>query len=377
MHRIFNYLAWPVVLGLLVATLTFNFFPEWLDSRFYAPQITSNEKKDEKITKLFSYSLAVKKASPSVVNIYTQKKLPSGNRLYSDPLFKKFYSQKNSSRQARMKSSLGSGVVMTADGYILTNHHVVDGADAIVLQLQDGREAAAKVIGTDPEIDLAVLKINLENLVPIELANQKASVGDVVLAIGNPFGVGQSVSQGIISATQRKGLGLNTFENFIQTDAAINPGNSGGPLVDSTGHLVGINSAILDRTSYAMGISFAIPSKTALKVLTDIITHGRPIRGWLGVEASQLKPFAAKKLGLNPPLGLVITNIYPGSPAYSSGLLPGDVIFKINSNGIVDNDKAMNVIASLSPGDSIKLYVLRNGHEKVIDAVAGTRPKLN
>ena len=254
---------------------------------------------------------------------------------------------------------------------------VVDGADAIVLQLQDGREAAAKVIGTDPEIDLAVLKINLENLVPIELANQKASVGDVVLAIGNPFGVGQSVSQGIISATQRKGLGLNTFENFIQTDAAINPGNSGGPLVDSTGHLVGINSAILDRTSYAMGISFAIPSKTALKVLTDIITHGRPIRGWLGVEASQLKPFAAKKLGLNPPLGLVITNIYPGSPAYSSGLLPGDVIFKINNNGIVDNDKAMNVIASLSPGDSIKLYVLRNGDEKVIDAVAGTRPKLN
>ena len=381
MHPILNYLAWPVVLGLLVATLTFNFFPEWLDSRFYTSQVTSNEKKnqkkDEKASKPFSYSLAVKKASPSVVNIYTQKKLPSGNRLYSDPLFKKFYSQKNSSRQARMKSSLGSGVVMTANGYILTNHHVVDGADAIVLQLQDGREAAAKVIGTDPEIDLAVLKINLENLVPIELANQKVSVGDVVLAIGNPFGVGQSVSQGIISATQRKGLGLNTFENFIQTDAAINPGNSGGPLVDSTGHLVGINSAILDRTSYAMGISFAIPSKTALKVLTDIITHGRPIRGWLGVEASQLKPFAAKKLGLNPPLGLVITNIYPGSPAYSSGLLPGDVIFKINNNGIVDNDKAMNVIASLSPGDSIKLYVLRNGDEKVIDAVAGTRPKLN
>ncbi len=377
MHRILNYLAWPVVLGLLVAILTFNFFPEWLDSRFYVSQVTSNEKKDEKVSKPFSYSSAVKKASPSVVNIYTQKKLPSGNRLYSDPLFKKFYSKKNSSRQAPMRSSLGSGVVMTADGYILTNHHVVDGADAIVLQLQDGREAAAKVIGTDPEIDLAVLKINLENLVPIELANQKVSVGDVVLAIGNPFGVGQSVSQGIISATQRKGLGLNTFEDFIQTDAAINPGNSGGPLVDSTGHLVGINSAILDRTGYAMGISFAIPSKTALKVLTDIITHGRAIRGWLGVEASQLKPFAAKKLGLNPPLGLVITNIYPDSPAYSSGLLPGDVIFKINNNGVVDNDKAMNIIASLSPGDSIKLYVLRNGEKKVIDAVAGTRPKLN
>lgn len=377
MHRILNYLAWPVALGLLVAMLTFNFFPDWLDNRFYTPQKNINEKKDGELSKPFSYSLAVKKASPSVVNIYTQKKLPSGNRLSSDPLFKKFYSQKNTSRQDRMKSSLGSGVVMTANGYVLTNHHVVNGADAIVLQLQDGREAAATVIGTDPEIDLAVLKINLENLVPIELANQKVSVGDVVLAIGNPFGVGQSVSQGIISATQRKGLGLNTFENFIQTDAAINPGNSGGPLVDSIGHLVGINSAILDRTSYAMGISFAIPSKTALKILTDIIAHGRTIRGWLGVEASQLKPFAAKKLGLDPPLGLVITNIYPDSPAYLSGLLPGDVIIRINNNGVIDNDKAMNIIADLSPGDSIKLYVLRNGDRKVIDAVAGTRPKLN
>ncbi|MAD58332.1 MAG: hypothetical protein CMK44_07140 [Porticoccus sp.] len=382
MHRVLNYIAWPAFFGLLIAMIAFNFFPEMIDNSFQSPKKILDKRiiKDEKVelqSRQFSYSLAVKKASPSVVNIYTQKKLPSGNRLSTDPLFKKFYNQKNSPRQNRMKSSLGSGVVMTENGYVLTNHHVIDGADAIVLQLQDGREAAAKLIGTDPEIDLAVLKINLQNLVPIELATKKAVAGDVVLAIGNPFGVGQSVSQGIISATQRKGLGLNTFENFIQTDAAINPGNSGGPLVDAKGDLVGINSAILDRSSYAMGISFAIPSKTALKVLTDIISHGRAIRGWLGVEANQLKPFAAKKLGLEPPLGLVVTNIYNDSPAFFSGLLPGDVIVSINNSGMIDNDKAMNIIADLSPGDLVKLDVLRNGKRKIIEAEAGTRPEIN
>lgn len=376
-HRILSYLSWPIIFGLLFAIFTFMFFPEWLDKRFQVPQIISNENTNKEPTEPTSYSLAVEKASPSVVNIYTQKKLPSGNRLSSDPLFKKFYNRSNPPKQQRMRSSLGSGVMMTNDGYVLTNHHVVDGADAIVLQLQDGREAAATLIGTDPEIDLAVLKINLENIIPIQLATQKAKVGDVVLAIGNPFGVGQSVSQGIISATQRKGLGLNTFEDFIQTDAAINPGNSGGPLVDSAGNLVGINSAILDRTSYAMGISFAIPANTAVKVLKDIIIHGRAIRGWLGVDANQLRPHAAKKLGLSPPLGLVITNIYQDSPAFFAGLLPGDVIVRINNNGVIDNDKAMNIIADLSPGDSVKLDVLRNGKRKIIDAVAGTRPEIN
>ena len=376
-HRILSYLSWPIIFGLLFAIFTFMFFPEWLDERFQVPHIISNEHASKESTEPTSYSLAVEKASPSVVNIYTQKKLSSGNRLSSDPFFKKFYDRSNPPKQQRMRSSLGSGVMMTDDGYVLTNHHVVDGADAIVLQLQDGREAAATLIGTDPEIDLAVLKINLENISPIQLSTQKAKVGDVVLAIGNPFGVGQSVSQGIISATQRKGLGLNTFENFIQTDAAINPGNSGGPLVDSAGNLVGINSAILDRTSYAMGISFAIPASTAVKVLKDIIIHGKAIRGWLGVNASQLRPHAAKKLGLDPPLGLVITNIYEDSPAFFAGLLPGDVIVRINNNGVIDNDKAMNVIADLSPGDSVKLDVLRNGKRKIIDAVAGTRPEIN
>ena len=189
--------------------------------------------------------------------------------------------------------------------------------------------------------------------------------------------MGQSVSQGIVSATGRNGLGLNTFENFIQTDAAINPGNSGGALVDAYGNLLGINSAILDRTGYSVGIGFAIPGNTAIKVLEDIVKHGRVIRGWLGVEASQLKRQAAIQLGLNPPSGLVITNIYQGSPAHLAGLLPGDVITRINDYWVVDNDRSMNPIANLSPGDSVKLEVLRSGEKTTIMAVAGTRPNVN
>ena len=267
---------------------------------------------------------------------------------------------------------------MTADGYVLTNHHVVDGADQIVLQLQDGREATVIVVGKDPEIDLAVLKINLDNLIPIKLADtDDVQVGDIVLAIGNPFGVGQSVSQGIISATHRKGLGLNIFESFIQTDAAINPGNSGGALIDTKGNLIGIISAILDRTGYATGISFAIPANTALEILEDIIKHGRVIRGWLGVTALQLRPEAAKQLALEPPSGLVITDVYQNSPAFFSGLLPGDIIVRINQIWATDNDRGMNIIANLSPGDSVKLDVLRDGKRKIINAVAGTRPKVN
>ena len=320
----------------------------------------------------------MQKASPSVVSIYTQKKLSSDSHLSTDPFFQQLYNKSRLPQQQRMKSSLGSGVLMTTDGYVLTNHHVVDGADQILLQLQDGREATVTVIGKDLEVDLAVLKINLDNLTPMKLADtDKIQVGDIVLAIGNPFGVGQSVSQGIISATHRKGLGLNIFENFIQTDAAINPGNSGGALIDTQGNLVGINSAILDRTGYATGISFAIPANTAFEILEDIIKHGRVIRGWLGVEASQLMPRAAKQLALDPPSGLVITDVYPDTPAFFSGLLPGDVIVRINDSWATDNDRSMNMIANLSPGDLVKLDVLRNGKRKIINAIAGTRPTTN
>ena len=372
-YRLINYLFWPTITGLLLAILIFTFFPQWIDDQQQPISIPTPRQ-----TESDSYGVAVKKASPSVVNIYTQKKLPPNSHLSADPLFQRFYNGSNPPKQQRMKSSLGSGVLMTADGYVLTNHHVVDGADQIVLQLQDGREATVIVVGKDPEIDLAVLKINLDNLTPIKLADtDDVQVGDIVLAIGNPFGVGQSVSQGIISATHRKGLGLNIFESFIQTDAAINPGNSGGALIDTKGNLIGIISAILDRTGYATGISFDIPANTALEILEDIIKHGRVIRGWLGVTALQLRPEAAKQLALEPPSGLVITDVYQNSPAFFSGLLPGDIIVRINQIWATDNDRGMNIIANLSPGDSVKLDVLRDGKRKIINAVAGTRPKAN
>ena len=372
-YRLISYLFWPTITGLLLAILIFTFFPQWIDDQQQPISIPTPRQ-----TESDSYGVAVKKASPSVVNIYTQKKLPLNSHLSADPLFQRFYNGSNPPKQQRMKSSLGSGVLMTADGYVLTNHHVVDGADQIVLQLQDGREATVIVVGKDPEIDLAVLKINLDNLIPIKLADtDDVQVGDIVLAIGNPFGVGQSVSQGIISATHRKGLGLNIFESFIQTDAAINPGNSGGALIDTKGNLIGIISAILDRTGYATGISFAIPANTALEILEDIIKHGRVIRGWLGVTALQLRPEAAKQLALEPPSGLVITDVYQNSPAFFSGLLPGDIIVRINQIWATDNDRGMNIIANLSPGDSVKLDVLRDGKRKIINAVAGTRPKAN
>lgn len=378
-YRIVRYMSWPVITGLLAAAVILLLFPQGLNNHSEVETADLSPEADTEWSGPASYASAVRRASPSVVNIYTQKKLARARHpLLDDPFFQRFFNSRNLPQQQRMQSSLGSGVIISADGYILTNNHVVNEADEIVVQLQDGREAMVEVVGRDPETDLAVLKVNLDQLTPISLGDpNQVKVGDVVLAIGNPFGVGQSVSQGIVSATGRNGLGLNTFENFIQTDAAINPGNSGGALVDAYGNLLGINSAILDRTGYSVGIGFAIPGNTAIKVLEDIVKHGRVIRGWLGVEASQLKRQAAIQLELDPPSGLVITNIYQGSPAHLAGLLPGDVITRINDYWVVDNDRSMNLIANLSPGDSVKLEVLRSGEKTTIMAVAGTRPNVN
>jgi len=378
-YKTLRYIGWPVITGLLAAAVIWLLFPQGLNNHSNMETVDLSPKSNNEWSGPASYASAVRRASPSVVNIYTQKKLEKPRHpLLDDPFFQRFFNSRDLPQQQRMQSSLGSGVIITADGYILTNNHVVDGADEIVVQLQDGREAMVKVVGRDPETDLAVLKVDLDQLTPISLGDpNQAKVGDVVLAIGNPFGVGQSVSQGIVSATGRNGLGLNTFENFIQTDAAINPGNSGGALVDAYGNLLGINSAILDRTGYSVGIGFAIPGNTAIKVLEDIVEHGRVIRGWLGVEASQLKRQAAIQLNLDPPSGLVITNIYQGSPAHLAGLLPGDVITRINNYWVIDNDHSMNLIAGLSPGDSVKLEILRNGEKSTMMAVAGIRPNAN
>ena len=376
LYRVLRYISWPAITGLLMAALALLLFPQVLnhngdmETGGLSPDVGDNWEGP------VSYAAAVRRASPSVVNIYTQKTLARPRHpLLDDPFFRRFFNSRNLPQQQRMESSLGSGVILSDEGYILTNNHVVSEADEIVVQLQDGREAMVQIVGSDPDTDLAVLKVDLDGLTPARLGKPgQARVGDVVLAIGNPFGVGQSVTQGIVSATGRNGLGLNTFENFIQTDAAINPGNSGGALVDTQGNLLGVNSAILDRTGYSVGIGFAIPADTAMKVLQDIVEHGYVIRGWLGVEARPLTRQAAQQLNLDPPAGLVITNIYINSPAHLAGLQPGDIIVRINDYWVVDNERSMNLIADLSPGDSVKLEVIRNGEKSTIMAVAGTRP---
>ncbi len=379
--KFLNDFAWPVVTGLLAAAVVILLLPYFEENGTIVEPRTTESTIFGTITDpgpVPSYASAVNHAAPSVVNIYTRKRLPEQRHpLLDDPFFRRFFNNRNVPQQERMESSLGSGVIVSHDGFILTNHHVINGADEIIALLYDGREARAHLIGTDPETDLAVLKIDLDNLTPSTVKDsQQTQVGDIVLAIGNPFGVGQSVSQGIISATGRKDLGLNIFEDFLQTDAAINPGNSGGALVDLHGNLVGINSAILNETS-SVGIGFAIPTNTATKVLKDIIANGRVIRGWLGVEAQQLSPESAARLGLEPPSALIITDVHLASPASSSGLKAGDVVTHINNERIGSASNGMTLIAQLNPGDPIQLEIIRHDRRLLVSAIAGTRPQVN
>jgi len=272
-------------------------------------------------------------------------------------------------------NALGSGVIVDArKGYILTNNHVVEDMDNIKVKLFDKREYKAKIMGTDPKSDLAILKIEADNLQPISVGEPaQAQIGDVVLAIGNPYGVGQTVTQGIVSATGRNGLGLNTFENFIQTDADINPGNSGGALVDSYGNLLGINTAILNQAGSA-GIGFAIPADTAEKVLNDIISYGYVVRGWLGMDAFPLSQPIAKRLNLPIYQGLLVRAIYNGSPAFLVGIQPGDIVIKINGEPVTDRQTSISQIADVAPGAPIELEIWRQGATFAVTAVAGIRP---
>lgn len=369
-----RYLAWPIALGLAVAALVlWRLPPPPAEARLASlsgPQQTLSAFPEEPA----SYAAAVRRAAPSVVNIYTRKLLQERRHpLLDDPFYRRFFDQSARPQQQRMESSLGSGVVVSGDGYILTNHHVISGADEILVLLPDGREAQARAVGSDPETDLAVLRVELDGLNAIPVGNSsQARVGDVVLAIGNPFGLGQSVSQGIISAIGR-GLGLNTYENFLQTDAAINRGNSGGALTDAYGNLIGINTAMLESGA-SQGISFAIPVKTAIKVLEDIIRHGRVVRGWLGVQAQQLAPEAARALGLSPPSALVVVEVQPDSPAAAGGVQTGDVITHINGEPVLDGAYSTNLIAELQPGEPVRLRVLRGTDPLSITTTVGTRP---
>ena len=277
-----------------------------------------------------------------------------------------------------MESSLGSAVLMSKEGYLLTNNHVTAGADQIIVALKDGRETLARVIGSDPETDLAVLKIDLPDLPAITLGrSDNIQIGDVVLAIGNPFGVGQTVTMGIVSATGRNQLGLNTYEDFIQTDAAINPGNSGGALVDAQGNLLGINTAIFSRSGGSQGIGFAIPVKLALEVMRSIVKHGQVVRGWLGLEVQALTPELAESFGLLESPGVLVAGVYRGGPAYEAGLQPGDIILKIAGENAQDGRSSMNQVARMQPNEKVTLEILRNGQPRTVTAQIGVRPAMN
>ena len=324
-----------------------------------------------------SYADAAQKASPAVVNVFSSKdgSLPPDPRA-KDPLFRYFFGNKNNSKQQEQPAAnLGSGVIVSSEGYILTNQHVVDGADQIEIALADGRTTTAKVIGVDPETDLAVLKVNLTNLPTITLGRMdQTRVGDVVLAIGNPFGVGQTVTMGIVSALGRNHLGINTFENFIQTDAAINPGNSGGALVDVNGNLLGINTAIYSRSGGSLGIGFAIPVSTARSVLESIITTGSVTRGWIGVEPQDVTPEIAESFGLEQKSGAIVAGVLKNGPADRAGIKPGDILVSVDGQDITDTTRLLNLIAQIKPGSNAKIHLVRKNREVYLDVMIGKRP---
>jgi serine protease DegS len=367
----------PGLIGLSVAVLMLAAFPDLRKFKSDTRQTTELDQQNNPLwpdSGVVSYSQAVGRAAPSVVNIYTLKVSSIGNNhpLAQHPVF-----GAQIRRTQVPQTSLGSGVIMRGDGYILTNYHVINGAEKILCMLYDGRTAPVTLIGTDPDTDLAVLRIDLDDLQQIALGQPgQAKIGDVVLAIGNPHGIGQTVTQGIISATGRNGLGINTFENFLQTDAGISPGNSGGALIDVYGDLLGINTASIRSSD---SISFAIPADTAQRVLDEILEHGFVIRGWLGIDAVPMTPRAARLLSIPMINGLLIRAIAPGGPTASVDIYPGDIVTSIDGQNVVNSQTSMMQIASVKPGNPIELKILRRGKILEVTAVAGSRrdrPKL-
>ena len=323
-----------------------------------------------------SYSAAAKRASPAVVSI-TASRASTQRPRSDDPMFRFFFGDRARQMPEERQFGLGSGVIVSPAGYLLTNNHVIEGADDVEVLLGDGRSAKARTIGADPESDIAVLKIELDKLPVIAFGDVDAlQVGDVVLAIGNPFGVGQTVTAGIVSALGRNSLGINIFENFIQTDAAINPGNSGGALVDATGNLLGINTAIYSRSGGSLGIGFAIPVSTARQVMEGLIKDGQVTRGWIGVEPRDLTPDIAKTLGLAVTHGVLITGVVQAGPASEGGLRPGDVVLKIAGTAVANTPQLLNAVAALKPRETATINVQRGENALEVKVTVAQRPKL-
>ncbi|GMQ88768.1 MAG: Do family serine endopeptidase AlgW [Gammaproteobacteria bacterium] len=369
--------------GIVAAFLLLFFKPDWFDTG--RPIIEVTQAPDHIIpvatappsTRPASYADAVEPAARAVVNVYTSKVITRKRHpLLDDPLFRHFFGDQLSAPRKRTQTSLGSGVIVSGQGYVLTNNHVIAGADEIQVLLQDGRSSSASVVGVDRDTDLAVLRIALDDLPTITIGpTTDLRVGDIALAIGNPFGVGQTVTLGIISATGRNQLGINRYENFIQTDAAINPGNSGGALINAWGELIGINTAIYSRSGGSQGIGFAIPADMVSNVMKQIIEQGHVDRGWLGVEAQDLTPGLASSFGLKDIHGLLIAGVLRDGPADRAGIMPGDVIERINGKEVVNSRAAMSDIAQSGPDFELKIEGVRDGRPFQATAITGRRPE--
>ncbi len=379
LQQVIEFVRWPVIAGILGALVISVFFPQYLPQRSEGPEGTSNfdslfPQENEWVGPV-SYADAVKRAAPAVVNIYTSKKINANSHpLLSDPLFRRLFNISELPQQQRMHSALGSGVIVSEEGYLLTNEHLITGADEIVVALQDGRDAKAQLMGVNPESDLAVLKIDLDHLIAIPIGSpESVQVGDVVLAIGNPFGMGQTVTQGIVSATRRRGLNIAQFENFIQTDAAINPGNSGGALIDARGNFIGINTAQFSQQLQS-GFGFAIPADTALQTLNDIVEYGHVVRGWLGIEARPLSAREARSLNFSAAEGILITRIVPDGPADKAGLQAKDVITHINNRSVGSGIWGIQEISESRPGETVEIKLIRNGEELSLLATVQALP---
>ena len=355
----------------VVATLK----PEWLNRRPTLPTVvpvleSAAPSAPSRQATRPGFRAAAQVASPAVVSINTSK-APENSPQSNDPWFRFFFGDQG---QSQPQTGLGSGVIVSPAGYILTNNHVIEEADQIEVVLNDGRKSAAQVIGTDPETDLAILKIELTELPVITLGNSDAlAIGDPVLAIGNPFGVGQTVTSGIVSALGRTQLGINTFENFIQTDAAINPGNSGGALVDTNGQLMGINTAIYSRSGGSMGIGFAIPTSTARSVMEAIVRDGQVTRGWIGVEPQDLTAELAESFGLPAGTGVIITGVLQNGPAAQAGIRPGDVITSVGGRAVNNVAQLLSAVAALTPGTPATLEVVRKDGKNPVQVTPGKR----
>lgn len=376
-QRFLTFLATSIGAGLAAAFLIIVINPELLqEDQLEVIEAPATGMTMERLSGPVSYSDAVAKAAPAVVNIYTTKFTTERVTPYfNDPVIQQFFGDALSQIRRKRENSLGSGVIIDTKGYLLTNNHVIDGADAIRVVLASGQTLDADIIGVDKDTDLAVLKVDHDNLPAISFArSQHLKVGDVVLAIGNPFGVGQTVTQGIVSATGRSQLGINTFENFIQTDAAINPGNSGGALINAHGDIVGISTAIFSKTGGSHGIGFAIPADLARGVMQQIVETGHVVRGWLGIAGQDITPELARAYALQSQHGVLISGVLENGAAYRAGLRPGDIITRINDKKLYSAFEILNLVATMQPGSKARIHAMRGSSDMELTAVIQERP---